>query len=114
MKTTLSVLLLCCAVALPAIAQLVPTDPTAPAVPVSSAAAIAAIPPTPDGYSVTEIGPNHRRWTRATALPDASGNLVYTTNSYVELQDCLMAVSPTKWTTRAASCSSTATTPTAA
>lgn len=50
---------------------------------------MAAIPASADGYSVTEIGPNHRRWSRLSTVPDALGKLVYVTNSYIELQDCL-------------------------
>ena len=89
MKTIISVLLLCSVAALSGRAQLAQTGTTASAVPISSAAVIASIPATADGYSVTEIGANHRRWTRVTAVPDAQGNLSYVTNSYVELQDCL-------------------------
>jgi len=87
MKTILSVLLLCCAAVLPGSAQLLQTDTMASTAPVSSATAIAAIPPTPDGYLVTEIGANYRRWACVTAVPDARGRLHYVTNSYVELQD---------------------------
>ena len=89
MKTTISILLLCCAAALSASAQPLQTDPAATTEPVSSASAIAAIPATADGYSVTGIGPNHRRWTRVTSAPGPLGDLLYQTNSYIELQDFL-------------------------
>ena len=89
MKTIISILLLCCAAALSASAQPLQTDPATTTEPVSSDAAMAAIPATEDGYSATGIGANYRRWSRVTTYEGANGKLLYVTNSYVELQDCI-------------------------
>ncbi|MCX6928195.1 MAG: hypothetical protein NT154_34045, partial [Verrucomicrobia bacterium] len=89
MKTIISASILCCVAVLCASAQPLQTGTTASAAPVSSAAAIAAMPVTADGYSLTEVGPDSRRWSRVTALAGAHGELRYVTNSYVELQDCM-------------------------
>jgi RHS repeat-associated protein len=94
MKSTLPIALLLISDAVLLHGQDSPSSTTASSAPISSAAAIAAMPPTPDGYTVSEIGANQRRWTCVINAPDPLGRPRYTTNSYIELQDSMYYVRP--------------------
>ena len=54
-----------------------------------------ATPPTPTGeYSIAQLGPNHRVWTKVTWQTNALGRVTTRTNSYTELASGLNRLDP--------------------